>query len=219
MDVVHVATPNILHCEMARAVLKAGKHVLCEKPLAMNTRESAELVDLARASGLAAAVNYNIRFYPLCIEARDMVRARRRRGCFFHLRKLRSGLAALPDGLQLASPGGSGRGSSCGCGYWDALARSRSAHHWSRGRGGLCGFENRSSDPAASERRGPDVQGEGRDVRIETEPIAVTTEDFGSILLRLADDARGCLWVSQVTAGRKNCLRFEISGSRSALSW
>jgi predicted dehydrogenase len=52
-----------------------------------------------------------------------------------------------------------------------------------------------------------------------TEPVKVTTEDFGSVLLRFKGGARGVLWVSQVTAGRKNCLRFEIGGAKSALYW
>ena len=72
---VHVATPNRLHFEIAKRALLAGKHVICEKPLAMNSSESAELVRLAGQSGLAAGVNYNIRFYPLCLEAAEMVRA------------------------------------------------------------------------------------------------------------------------------------------------
>jgi len=53
----------------------------------------------------------------------------------------------------------------------------------------------------------------------ETEPVAVTTEDYGCILFRFTGGARGSLWVSQVTAGRKNCIRYEIAGSRSALAW
>src|SRR5512132_4421222 len=73
---VHVATPNKLHFAMAKAALEAGKHVLCEKPLAMTSRETAELVDLARRHPKqTAAVNYNIRFYPLNLEARERVRA------------------------------------------------------------------------------------------------------------------------------------------------
>jgi len=66
---VHIAVPNRLHYEMATKALKAGKHVMCEKPLAMNSRESADLVRLASESGVAAGVNYNIRYYPLCLEA------------------------------------------------------------------------------------------------------------------------------------------------------
>jgi len=74
---VHITTPNRLHFQMARDALKAGKHVLCEKPLAMNTRETAALVDLAKKSKLAACVNYNLRYYPLCMEAREMVQENR----------------------------------------------------------------------------------------------------------------------------------------------
>jgi predicted dehydrogenase len=73
VDAVHLTTPNRFHFAEAKAALAAGKHVLCEKPLAMNASESAELVEVARQSGLAAGVNYNIRFYPLCIEARERV--------------------------------------------------------------------------------------------------------------------------------------------------
>ena len=65
VDVVHVTSPNHLHVPQARAILAAGRHVVCEKPLAMTSAESAELVDLAAASGLVNAVNFNIRFYPL----------------------------------------------------------------------------------------------------------------------------------------------------------
>src|SRR5512139_3671863 len=71
---VHVTTPNRLHFDMARRALEAGKHVLCEKPLAMDSRQSAELVAVAARSGRAAGVNYNVRFYPLAIEARERIR-------------------------------------------------------------------------------------------------------------------------------------------------
>ena len=74
VQVVHIATPNRLHFDMAKKALEAGKHVLCEKPLAMNSDESAELVRIARKAGLAAGVNYNLRYYPLNVEAADRVR-------------------------------------------------------------------------------------------------------------------------------------------------
>jgi predicted dehydrogenase len=53
----------------------------------------------------------------------------------------------------------------------------------------------------------------------DTEPIDITTEDYGCVLLRFRGGGRGCVWVSQVTAGRKNCLRYEIAGSKAALAW
>ena len=72
-DVVHVTSPNDLHVSQARAALEAGKHVVCEKPLAMTADESAELVELAAESGLVNATNFNIRFYPLNQHARELV--------------------------------------------------------------------------------------------------------------------------------------------------
>ena len=71
---VHLAVPNVLHYGMAKKALLAGKHVLCEKPLAMNSKESSELADLAKSKQIAAGVCYNIRFYPLNIQAREMVK-------------------------------------------------------------------------------------------------------------------------------------------------
>jgi predicted dehydrogenase len=52
-----------------------------------------------------------------------------------------------------------------------------------------------------------------------TEPVAITTEDYGSVLLRFRGGASGTCHVSQVTAGRKNCIRYEIAGSRASLAW
>ena len=73
VTVVHITTPNRTHFPMARDALLAGKHVVCEKPLAMNVAESQALVELAARSAQVAAVNYNVRFYPMCIQARDTV--------------------------------------------------------------------------------------------------------------------------------------------------
>src|SRR5690349_9858400 len=64
IDVVHLATPNYLHHPHAKAVLLAGKHVICEKPLAMDSTQSGELVQLAAEKKLVNAVNFNIRMYP-----------------------------------------------------------------------------------------------------------------------------------------------------------
>src|SRR5512146_2441255 len=75
IDIVHLATPNHLHFPQAKAALLAGKHVICEKPLALNTKESAELVQLAADKKLVNAVNFNIRMYPLAQQARSMVRS------------------------------------------------------------------------------------------------------------------------------------------------
>jgi predicted dehydrogenase len=75
VEVVHLTTPNHLHYDQVRAVLAAGKHVVCEKPLAMNSEETADLLRLAEESGLVHAVNFNIRFYAQNQEARRRVEA------------------------------------------------------------------------------------------------------------------------------------------------
>ncbi len=75
IDVVHLATPNVLHYPYAKAALLAGKHVVCEKPLAMTAAESAELVKLAAETGRVNAINFNIRMYPMVQQARSLVQS------------------------------------------------------------------------------------------------------------------------------------------------
>ena len=75
INVVHLTTPNYLHYPQAKAALEAGKHVICEKPLAMNSTESADLVRIAKKSGRVNVTNFNIRFYPMVQQARAMVQS------------------------------------------------------------------------------------------------------------------------------------------------
>src|SRR5262249_30805746 len=75
VQVVHLASPNRLHYAQCKQALAAGKHVVCEKPLAMTAAETAELATLAEHTPLVTAVCYNVRFYPLCLEARERIAA------------------------------------------------------------------------------------------------------------------------------------------------
>ena len=75
VQVVHVTSPNVAHYPQVKAILAAGKNVICEKPLAMTSAQSAEMVAMARASGKVAAVCYNTRFYPLNQHAHGMMKA------------------------------------------------------------------------------------------------------------------------------------------------
>src|SRR5690606_24033751 len=65
IDVFHICTPNFLHFTQAKAALKAGKHVVCEKPLATNIEEAEELVALAGEKGLVNSIHFNLRYYPM----------------------------------------------------------------------------------------------------------------------------------------------------------
>ena len=73
IDVIHVASPNNVHADQVRLVLDGGKHVVCEKPLALNSTDTADLLARAKASNLVNAVCFNLRFYPSCHEAKSMV--------------------------------------------------------------------------------------------------------------------------------------------------
>src|SRR6202171_4173863 len=75
LDAVHVLTPNALHYSMCKAALEAGKHVLCEKPFTMTSAEAAELVALAKTTGLANCIQHNLRYYPLVQQIRRMIEA------------------------------------------------------------------------------------------------------------------------------------------------
>jgi predicted dehydrogenase len=218
VQAVHITTPNRTHFEMASAALRAGKHVMCEKPLAMNSQESAELVRIARASGRAAGVNYNIRFYPLCREAAQRVQDGSLGDVFHVTGSYVQDWLFYPTDFNwrvLAEEGGSLRAVADIGTHWLDLVHS------------IVGLEVESvcADlktvfPQRLRPRGEVDTFSGKETRVEsTEPIDVSTEDYGCVLLRFRGGARGSLHVSQVTAGRKNCLRYEIAGSKLALAW
>ena len=72
IDIVYVATPNHLHPSQSIQALEAGKHVLCEKPMALNAEDAARMVDAARLNGLMLAINYMSRFHPVLVEAKRL---------------------------------------------------------------------------------------------------------------------------------------------------
>jgi predicted dehydrogenase len=218
VDVVHITTPNRFHFEQASAAIRAGKHVLCEKPLAMNSEESAQLVQLARDSGLATAVNYNIRYYPMCIEAAERMRSGET-GDLVHVAG-----SYVQDWLfydtdfnwrVLDSEGGQLRAISDIGTHWLDLI------YFITGREveAVCAdlktvFPTRQRPLGSVETFSSKLGRAGH-----TAPVAISTDDCGSVLLRFAGGGRGVFWVSQVTAGRKNCCRFELSGSKQTLAW
>ncbi len=229
IDVVHVTTPNDTHLAYAAAALRAGKHVVCEKPLATSTRETRELLHVARAHPhLVAAVNYNVRYYPMALQARAVVRSGAI-GDVLHV----SG-EYVQDWLLFdtdwnwrveAAKGGPLRAIGDIGTHWLDLMQAVSG----------CRVESLVADlatfvPVRRHRSGSVetfTRGDGDDGPSGgaadatggwTETI-VDTEDYGAVLLRLGGGARGSFHVSQVDAGRKNRLTLEIAGSRGSLHW
>jgi len=216
VDVVHLTTPNHLHHPQAKRALAAGKHVVCEKPLAVTSEQSAELVELAERSGLVHCTNFNLRFFPLVQEARERVRAGGVGEVWdVHGGYLQDWLALPTDWNWRLEPAKAGELRAVGDigSHWLDLAQFVT---------GLRVVEVLADlATAIPVRRRPagEVEtfaGGGDTAR---EDVAVATEDIAHILVRFENGARGSLVVSQVSPGRKNSLRIEVDGSAGALAW
>lgn len=217
VDVVHITTPNRFHCEMSMAALKAGKHCICEKPLAMDTKETGKILKLARSSGTVFAVNYNIRFYPAVLQLRKMVAAGEL-GEIIHANG-----SYMQDWLYkdtdynwrlLPKEGGKLRAvADIGTHWMDTVSSILGAkitsvyadlHTWHKTRKRPLG----------------EVQTFAKsDSGVKYATYKVETEDFANVLLQFSNGTRGNLAVSQVAAGRKNCIRLEIYGSKKSAWW
>jgi predicted dehydrogenase len=216
VDVVHVTSPNHLHVPQASAVLAAGRHVVCEKPLAMTAAESAGLVREAAASGKVAAVNYNIRFYPLNQHLREVVESgglgevRFVTGHYFQ-----DWLFHESDWNWRLEPdqGGSLRAVGDIGSHWLDLLATITGQPVVSVMADLATFV-----PLRREPRGP-VETFSTERSADTVDRPMQTEDVATILLRFENGARGAVAISQISAGRKNSLRYEIDGSRAAAAW
>ena len=216
VNVVHLASPNRLHISQTLACLEAGKHVICEKPLAMTTGETKSLVDAARKHPeLITAVNYNIRFYPLCLQAHAMIR-RGEIGEILHV------TGSYVQDWLLYPTDFNWRVSSTDGGALRAVGDIGT--HWLDLIGFVTGLEVEAllADlwTAHPVRQQPlSAVGTFSQAKTATKDFPVDTEDYGAVLLKFAGGKRGTMTVSQITAGRKNCLRFEIAGTKKSLAW
>ena len=216
VDVVHLTTPNHLHYPQVKAALAAGKHVVCEKPLALTVAESRELVELAEASGLVHCTNFNVRFYAQVQEARRRVLA----GEIGAVWNVHGGY--LQDWLLLATDwnwrlepdkGGALRAVADIGSHWLDLVQF------------VTGLEVEQVfadlTTAIPVRRRPtgEVETFASAADVERVDAPMTTEDVAHILVRFRGGARGSCVVSQISAGRKNLVHFEIDGSAGALAW
>jgi predicted dehydrogenase len=214
---VHILTPNALHDEQCQQAIAAGKHVLCEKPLAVNAEQSARLVALANEHPeLILAVNYNCRFYPLCIETQTRI-AQGDLGRIVHAcgSYVQDWLLKPTDynWRVLESAGGPLRAVADIGTHWLDLVQ------WMTGTEVVSVCANLQIVHPTRQRPRGEVQTFARETTADTEPVEITTDDFGSILLEFESGSRGCVWVSQTTAGRKNALRFELAGTAGSAAW
>lgn len=216
IDIVHVCVPNHLHLPVTEAALAARKHVISEKPLALDAAQAERLVGLAESSDRATFLCHNYRFYPMIAELRSRIRS----GDLGPLHLVRGHY--LQDWLLLASDhnwrvdperGGRSRAIADIGSHWVDLAETVTGGrlasvmaelttvHPRRVAGGARTFESPQND--AQERRWEHVP----------------TEDQASLLLRFNGGLHGALTVSQVAAGHKNDLELSIDGADGSATW
>lgn len=216
VTVVHICTPNYLHFEEASRLLRAGKHVLCEKPLAVDSRESEMLVKICRESARAGGVAYNLRYYPLCHEARAIVaggsigQPRLVHGSF-----LQDWLLHPTDWNWRLDPkfGGELRAVADIGTHWLDLTM------WITGKKvtEVCA-DLATIVPVRKRPRGR-VESFQKAIAESTDEVSITTDDYASVLLHYENGLHGVMSVSQVSPGRKARLWYEIDGTQGSLAW
>jgi predicted dehydrogenase len=216
VEVVHVTSPNHLHFPQVEQILASGRHVVCEKPLAMTSDQSGELVRLGVESGRVHAVNFNIRFYPLNQHVHELVGG----GSIGDVR-LVSG-HYFQDWLLLDTDwnwrlepqlGGALRAVGDIGSHWLDLVAFMTGLRITEVMADLTTFIPTRRQPA-----GP-VETFATERSSDTVARDIGTEDTATILLRFENGARGTVAISQLSAGRKNSLEYEIDGSAGAVAW
>lgn len=218
IEAVHVCTPNVLHYPMVKAALEAGKHVLCEKPLTMTSAEAREIVALAGQKELANCTNHNLRFYPVVQQVRSMVAAGELgeilivNGTYFQ-----DWLLYDTDWNWRANADSNGALRAMGDigSHWMDMIQHLTGLQISALCADLQTFHKTRKRPKGSVETFTGKKSQVSDY----DAVAVETDDFGAVLLRLGDRARGSFAVSQMSAGCKNRFNLEIYGTKCGVAW
>lgn len=216
VEVVHNCAPNNVHFELNARAIRARKDVLSEKPLALNSRESAELVTLAARHNTLTAINFCYRYYPVVQEAA----ARARRGELGEVRAfighfLQDWLFYETDyswRLDPAVAGAANVVADLGS-HWCDLVQFVTGRKITEVMAELHTCLPRRRKPKA----GPLSFGAGEVG--ESEEVDIKLDDYASLFLRLDNGARGNFTTCQVAAGRKVDLEFQIFGSKKSFAW
>lgn len=218
IDIVHVCTPNSSHHEICKSAILAGKAVLCEKPLAISSGESEELVELSLARNVLTAVNFLYRHFPAVGKLRDIIR----RGCLGSIYAVYGNYLQdwLLDDTDYdwridSSLGGPSRAMADIGSHWCDLAQFLTGQRITAVCADLVTFL-----PVRKRK----LSGAGADSGDSScgnacESINVDTEDYGSVLLQFSKGTHGCLTVSQVSAGGKSGPNIRVDGSKGSAQW
>jgi predicted dehydrogenase len=198
IDAVPICTPNAQHFAMASEAIDAGKHVLCEKPLATMSAQAASLAARAAAKNVRHATCYNLRFYPMV----QQMRAMREAGEFGEI--LIAQGTYSQDWLLLETD-------------WNWRVEAKAACPL-RAMGDIGSHWCDMVEHVSGERIGS-VCVDLATFHASRAGTVVDTEDFAGVLFHLGARARGAFTVSQVSAGCKNRLSLEIYGTRASVRW
>ena len=218
IDAVHICTPNYLHFQMAKDALHAGKHVICEKPLTTTKEEAEELVALAKEKGLVNATNFNIRFYPLMHQLQAMVE-KGDMGELFSVNGsyLQDWLFYETDYNWRLEPEQSGDSRAIADigSHWMDLVEFVTGLKVTEVFADFATFHKVRKKPLK-----PVDTYSGKLLKPEDyQDVPINTEDYATVMMRFENGARGVMTVSQVFAGKKNCLSFDLAGSKKSASW
>jgi predicted dehydrogenase len=215
---VHICTPNFLHYSQSKAALLAGKHVICEKPLAKDLHEAEELVALAAQTGLVNAVHFNLRYYPLVRQMKTM-REKGDLGDVYSIlgSYLQDWLFYETDYNWRLEPDKSGASraiADIGSHLMDVIEYIT----------GLKTVEVMADFNTIHKTRKKPLKPvetySGKMLQPEDyADVPINTEDHANVLLRFDNGNRGSVTVSQVSAGRKNQLKLEISGAKKTFAF
>ncbi len=218
LDVVHICSPNFLHYEMAKAALLAGKHVVCEKPLTLTIPEAEELVLLAEKKQLINVVHFNIRYYPLMRQLKEMIKKGEFGEVFaIHGSYLQDWLFYNTDYNWRLEPEMSGKSRAVADigSHWMDLVEYVTGDRISEVCADFATFHKTRKKPLK-----PVETYAGKILKPDDyKDVEIKTEDYATVMLRFENGARGALTVNQVAAGRKNRCSFEINGSRLGAFW
>jgi len=218
IEAVHICTPNNLHYQMSKEALEAGKHVVCEKPLATTVAEGEDLVKLAAGRKLVSAVHFNIRYYPLMRQIKLMMEKGEFGEIFaVHGSYLQDWLFYPTDYNWRLEPKLSGKSRAIADigSHWIDLIEYISGLKIVEVFADFATFHKTRKKPLK-----PLETYAGKILKPEDyEDVPINTEDYATVLLHFDNGGRGVLTVSQVSAGRKNRLYFEMDGSKKAVAW
>lgn len=217
IEVVHVCAPNYLHYPVVMEALERGKHVICDKPLAIDSPDAREMRDRARELRRVNAVTFNYRFNPLVQQARAMIaRGEIGRPRFVHGFYLQDWLLHETDFSWRLDPEQAGASSAAGDigSHWIDTAQFLTGMKISRVLASLHTSVPIRKKPAASREAFQSVSGDEH-----KEEFLVTSDDLGSVLVEFEGGATGVFAVGQVCPGHKNDLQIEINGASGSIKW